>query len=170
MAIRTYHDCYPVCNSRPSNAGDEGIRLGSWRADADRIGLARDTTIANVDIVTAGREILAGSKAERDVAVAGGVLKERQNPCGRVVAAGCIGVEGVAANRGVFCTDGVIVHRFPTNGRVVEPGGVEKEGLIACRRVVDAACEAKERILTLSGVIAGIASVRWRVNRSDRWR
>src|SRR5439155_27218095 len=105
-----------------------------------------------------------------DVAVAGCLRKQRPNPCRRVLAAGCIGVEAVTANRGVVCADGVIVHRFPTTGRVVEPGGVEKEGLIACRRVVDAACEAKARILTLSGVIAGIASVRWRVNRSDRWR
>ena len=45
------------------------------------------------------------------------------------------------------------------------PGGVAKESLITKGRVVDAAGETLERILTLRRISAGIGSVRSRGNR-----
>ena len=62
--------------------------LDSCCADADGVGLARNTMVADVDIVTACGEIYTGLKAQGDVAAAGCVVKERLNTSGRVGAAG----------------------------------------------------------------------------------
>src|SRR5437667_872383 len=52
-------DDYPYASSdgRPTNAGDKRMRLSSFCANADVIGLASFTLVANIDVVTAGREI-----------------------------------------------------------------------------------------------------------------
>ena len=70
----------PLGNRCPANAGDKGFRLSSGCADADGSGLARDTTVANIDIVTARGEIDTGMKAQCDVVAAGCVVQERFIP------------------------------------------------------------------------------------------
>jgi hypothetical protein len=74
-------------------------------------------------------------------------------PVGRVVVAGC-----------------VINERALPVRRVVVPGRVGLECKTTRDRVTVAGCKAEKRIITLSSVVAGVASVRWRVNRSRRWR
>ena len=56
------------------------INVAVWvpaRADANGVGLASNTTIADVDIVIARGEIVAGCNAQCDVVAAGGVVQER---------------------------------------------------------------------------------------------
>ena len=50
----------PPATGDPTNAGDKGGRLSSCRADADGVGLASNTSVADIDIVTARGEIDAG--------------------------------------------------------------------------------------------------------------
>jgi hypothetical protein len=71
-----------VCGGDPTNAGDKGACLGC-RTEADSGGFARNTTVANVDIVTAGSKIQAGIDAQADVNCAG-VVFERLITLGRV--------------------------------------------------------------------------------------
>src|SRR5206468_1964956 len=49
------------CNGSPIDAGDERGAVHEWVPDADGIGLAGNAWIADVDIVTAGSEILAST-------------------------------------------------------------------------------------------------------------
>jgi len=51
-----------------------------------------------------------------------------------------------------------------TDSRVADAACVVIERIGAQCSVLGAACEAKERISTFGGVVAGIASVRWWVN------
>ena len=57
-----------------------------------------------------------------------------------------------------------------TDSRVADAACVVIERIGAQCGVLRAAREAKERISTFGGVVAGIASVRWWVNRSGRRR
>src|SRR6266851_2584547 len=57
-----------------------------------------------------------------------------------------------------------------TDSRVAGAACVVIERIGAQCSVLGAACEAKERIGTFGGVVAGIASVRWWINRSGRRR
>ena len=57
-----------------------------------------------------------------------------------------------------------------TDSRVAGAACVVIERIGAQCGVLRAACEAKERISTFGGVVAGIASVRWWVNGSSRRR
>src|SRR5439155_22604354 len=51
------HRCIP-------DAGDHGFRLGSLLADADGIGLASYSLVANIDVVTAGSKTNSGRFAQ----------------------------------------------------------------------------------------------------------
>ncbi len=87
------------------------------------------------------------------VVAAGGVEIERVNTGGRVGAAGSVAVERCSTGGRVLDATGVLIERFPTNGRVAVAGS-----------------EAEKRILALSGVKVGIASVRCRAKlRPSRW-
>ena len=61
-------------------------------ADADGVGFASNTGVADIDIVIASGEIIAGFKAQCDV-VAAGCVAERTETSGRVVVAGCVAIE-----------------------------------------------------------------------------
>src|SRR5438132_1982531 len=60
-------------NCCPIDARNKGFRLCSARADANRIGFAGNSSVANIDIVIAGGEILTRETAHGDVAASGGV-------------------------------------------------------------------------------------------------
>src|SRR5437879_3029402 len=51
MTVGIYDDAYASCHGCATNAGDKRVRLSSLRADANMVGLARNTSVTNVDIV-----------------------------------------------------------------------------------------------------------------------
>src|SRR6266481_6469668 len=71
-------DDYPYASSdgRPTNAGDKRMRVSSFCANADVIGLASFTFIAYIDIVTARGQIDTGRIAYRDVAASARIAKK----------------------------------------------------------------------------------------------
>jgi hypothetical protein len=56
-------------------------------ANADRVRLASHTNISNLDVVIARCQIDASAGAQCNVAVTGGVVKQRKRPLGGVSAA-----------------------------------------------------------------------------------
>src|SRR5436190_709670 len=81
-----YNYPYTSGHTDPANAGDTRLRVSSYRAEADCVGLASNTAVADVNIVTARREILTSSCAQGDVALAGCVVLKRCETAGRVEA------------------------------------------------------------------------------------
>ena len=83
-------DNYPYASGDrdPTNAGNIGIALRPFSADADTTGFACYARITNVDIVIAGSEIAAGGKAEGDVEVSSRIISECVDPVSRVIGAG----------------------------------------------------------------------------------
>src|SRR5882724_12018849 len=136
-------DDYPdaSCSRDSINTRDIGVLVSWFRADADLGRLASDTTIADVDIVTAGGESSTGSDAQSDVVAAGCVAKEGLQAIGRVVAAVDVAVE-----------------RAPTVGRVPDARCVAIERLRTVGRVEAALCIAIERVKT-AGRVVGPAGV-----------
>src|SRR5437762_3260683 len=164
-----YNYPYTSGHSVPANAGDKGVSLPlvTAVADADCVGFAyrgcwhRVSRLFlfgygvgdDVNIVTARREILTGSCAQGDVAPADCVASKRSPTVGRVEVGGC-----------------AVTERQKTGGRVAGAGCVGIERRRTGGRVVSAGGEAKESVVTLSGVEAGIASVWCRGNRLRRRR
>ena len=83
------------------------------------------------------------------VDVASGVQTECPCPSGRVVVPGCVILERGRPSGRVEATLRVAVERIKTNGCILEAGG-----------------ETEKRIITLSGALVRIASVRCWENRS----
>jgi hypothetical protein len=80
--------------------------MSSWHADAYGVGLIRNASVADIDIVTTGREIAAaGCVAKKRrctigrVVVAGSVEKERSITSGHVLTARCVGQKSNTAER-----------------------------------------------------------------------
>ena len=92
-------------------------------ADANGIGLGRNTCVADVDIVIARGEIVPRARTQCDIARAGGVVKERINTVGRVVAAGCVAKERTNTGGCVGDAGDVVNERVLTQERV-DVGGV----------------------------------------------
>ncbi len=67
----------PFCNGDATNAGDQYGLLRWFGADTYLVGLARNARTPNVNIVTAGGEIITGIKAQCDIVAAGGIVIER---------------------------------------------------------------------------------------------
>src|SRR5215471_18970164 len=94
LTVRTYKN-RGASNSDAIDPSDEGSRLprghaATLRADADGAGLARNAFVADLDIVTAGGEIFAGSKTNPDIVAAGGVVKEGIESLSDVASAGSV--------------------------------------------------------------------------------
>src|SRR5437763_14144265 len=81
----------PPTTVAPPNAVDKGF--GLTLADADRSRLAGETKGTNIDVAIACGKTLPCTLAQRDVEVAGGVVKERLITVGRVEAAGVVETE-----------------------------------------------------------------------------
>jgi hypothetical protein len=60
MTIGIDYNWYAGWNGCAADASNICIRLRSCRADANRVGLARYTNVANIDIVAAGGETPTG--------------------------------------------------------------------------------------------------------------
>src|SRR4051794_22026517 len=89
MTVCIYNNCYTGWNGCSINPGDICIRR-CCPPNADSARLVRNTTIANIDIVTAYSEIATGITTHGDVVAASCFAKERFRTDGRVVAAGCV--------------------------------------------------------------------------------
>src|SRR5690242_8553568 len=93
MTIGIYDDWYTSWNSFPADAGDKGRSLHARFADTDPFGIACKSRVADVDIVAACGEIVAGLIPQRYVRVACCVVMERSFTVGRVVGPDCIRLE-----------------------------------------------------------------------------
>src|SRR5215813_4006564 len=100
MAGGVYKNRHARRNGRSTNSGDECIGLLCCATDADSIGFATHTFIANIDIITARGAVLTGSNAQCDVVASSGVVQKRVVTDGRVACAGCIENEGLKPNGG----------------------------------------------------------------------
>src|SRR4029077_1172652 len=98
------------------------------------------------------------------VCPAGGVTPERFKTVGRVCPAGVLKERSPPGGR-VRATAYVVKKRIKTDRRIVVTGCVVVERFKPIGGVIDARRDAEKRILTLSCVEAGIASVRRRADR-----
>src|SRR5438045_7287795 len=117
-----------------------------WLANANGVGLAIDTKVADIDIVIASGDacvnVKAGPNAQCDVIVAGYVALHRLSTNGRVAGAGCI-----------------ISQCIKANGNVAAAGCVSIERGVTKSCVPDAAYVAKERCTTDDRVIITVSAV-----------
>jgi len=114
--------------------------LGFSRTNADRIGLASNTDIADIDVVTARREFRTGKSAYRSIKATGRIPKQRRRS------------ERQVANPG-----GIVTQRGQTICRIIAAGAVAKECVNAVRRIVApgvAGKAARERVVTDRRVVA----------------
>src|SRR5204863_9968481 len=98
---RVHHYCCSAANRRPTHTGDKGTVLCSLDANAYFPGLARNPGVANLDIVIARGQVIAGLNTKSNVIATGCVVKKRKKAASHVVVAGC-----------------VEMHRFTTSGCV----------------------------------------------------
>ena len=73
------HNCVSR-NRHATDTGDKGSRLGSLRAEANRVGFSGNARVTDIDIVIAYSEIASGVNAHGDVRATGGVAKKRTSP------------------------------------------------------------------------------------------
>src|SRR5881392_1525045 len=106
MATAIDNNCYSCWNGCPTNAGDMSICLRSDLPDADTVGLARLTNVADVDVVGARGKTYARSITQRNIIISGGVPIERDRANSRVTVA-------IA-----------IAERPSTDSRILRPGRV----------------------------------------------
>ena len=50
MTAGVYDNCYICWNGCPTDAGDKGSRLSSYRAEPDGVGVTSNTQVADIDI------------------------------------------------------------------------------------------------------------------------
>ena len=93
-------------------------------ADADRVGVASDTEVANIDIRVTIRNCEPRKNAQGDIVTACGIVQERLETDGRVGAAGTIEIERLETVGRVAAADGVIEERASTIGRILKADGV----------------------------------------------
>jgi hypothetical protein len=87
VAAGIYNYPYASRHRDPAYAGNKCVYLSPLLVDADFVGLASNTFVADIDIVVAHGEIVTGRSAQRDVVAAGCVVSERSITAGCVVAA-----------------------------------------------------------------------------------
>src|SRR4029077_4046496 len=137
----------------PKYAGDKSsgpLRMGE--ADADCVGLARESRVVNMDVVISCGEFGTGESAQCDVVPAGCVGAESKLTGGRVVVAGCVVKERSATVCRVAISGCVAYQSRTAVGRVAIAGCVVKERLKTDCRVV-AADGVQERIITQERVL-----------------
>jgi hypothetical protein len=138
LSVAIYLDCC-ACNCCSINASDKGFCLISASADADSVGLISNTFVADVDIVIAGGKIVTGAKAQCDVVVAAGVVKERGSTVGCVSFA-CVVIDLKKTVGRVPITGRVAKERATTSGRVEFAGRIAIERGSTGGRVLEAGC------------------------------
>ena len=164
MTIGIYDNWYTSWYRCPADAGDKGRGLHARLADTDLSGIARKSHIADVDIVTARGEIVAGLIAQRYVRVAGCVVMERSFTVGRVVGPRCIRLKRTKTDSRVLVSRaqkkckgtygyvskaiGIAIQRFFAQGCIVDARGIIRERRGTDRRVAQAVGVAEKRLET----------------------
>src|SRR5262245_57868283 len=136
--------------------------------------------VTDIDVVSAVPQITARKKAESGILVALGAqqsaspergievhalaLLETDVPDCCIHLSTCKTVEHPGTNGDISGANCVTQKRPITNRRVAAGGGAVIKRLKAEGGVDLSGCKAKECVLTLSGVLTRIASVRWRDN------
>src|SRR4029077_7608343 len=136
----------------PKYAGDKSGRVNSGRADADCAGLARDSRVANIDVVISCGEIGTGESAQCDVVPASCEIKTGPKTHCNVVPAGCVTSEAKRTVCRVLVAGCVAYQSRTSVGRVAIAGCVVKERLKTDCRVV-AVDGVQERIITQERVL-----------------
>ena len=152
-----------ICQSRAIGVDascNEGLCLA--RTDADDVGVGGQARVADVDVGTAGGEVVARLIAQRDVGIAGGIVVKRLVAVGRVIGTACVEqkrlvpVAGVGTavrvrikrRRTIDCVLAaihVIGHRINTAGDVLTAGRISTQRSIAISRVVAPGCVGIQR-------------------------
>jgi hypothetical protein len=117
-----YYRIASDCHS--SNACDVGGSLCSCCADADGIGFASNTKVANIDIVIACGKVGTGGIAQRNIAAAGRIVIKCPSTVGCVLDAGRITEEHAVTGGCVAAGGCVVKERKSTVGCVIVAGGV----------------------------------------------
>ena len=165
-----------VCYTYAGDTSDKGSRLrtvptAEVASNADRIGLAFNTSVANSDIVIPCN-IGTCPGTQGDILAAGEVAREGVRTDGCVEAAGIVKNKRGRTDGCVEEGRGVLIERLNTVGRVPSAGYIDNErietisriaaaGRVAIERIktdgrVQAAgCKTKQRIIALSGVAVG---------------
>src|SRR5262249_58754871 len=135
LAVREDDPGVPATRVHSIYPGNEGRRLIRLIPDADGVGFASKTLVANIDIETFRREGNPCPSAQGDIVGAGCVPQER------LKTGGCVGLAGVKEERPI------------TVGRVGLACGDVIERPITGGRVADAGCDAIERVPTVGRVV-----------------
>ena len=147
---------HPAGHRGAEDASDKRTGLRPLLADADSVCIARNASVADVDVVSASGDILTGLKAHCDVAAARCEPIKRPLTLSGVVAAGCELIERPTPASRVAVASGVALECVKTVGGVVIADCITQECIETSRCVLDAARIAKKRISTIGRVAAGI--------------
>ncbi len=153
VTLGIYDYPYASCNRYPIDPGDKDVRVPFSSADADCVGLARNASVGNIDIVTASGEISTGFSAQCDVERTSGIARECIVTDGRVVVAACVARERKNTGGRVAVARSIACERIKTVGRVVVASGVARERIKTRGRVVVASGVASERSKTRGRVV-----------------
>src|SRR2546430_16122789 len=82
-----YQDRYAGRHRHAENSGDKSVLVSWSRADTDLGRFTRHTGVTDIDIVTARGEVLTGTNAQFEVALASRVVLKCLKTVGRVEAA-----------------------------------------------------------------------------------
>src|SRR6266480_2210525 len=152
-----YHRIASDCYS--SNTCNVGSSLPSCRADADGVGVASNTSVADIDIEIARGKAGTGEYAQCDIVAAACVVIERKSAVGRVLPARRIILERAKTDGCVVGGSCVAIECKSTVGCVIAARCVAIKRITTDGRVeVAARCKAEERIVARSSVAGRIAS------------
>ena|SRR5437773_4290642 len=147
-----YHRIASDCYS--SNTCNVGSSLPSCRADADGVGVASNTSVADSDIEIARGKAGTGEYAQCDIVAAACVVIERKSTVGCVLDAGCVVLER-SGSRGCVVVGGrVVPERKSAVGRVLPARRIILERPKTDGCVVGGSCVAIECKSTVGCVIA----------------
>src|SRR5882724_416409 len=135
------------------DAGDIGVLVRWFGADANLGRIVRATGVADIDIVTASGERSTGARAQGRVVATGGVTKKGIKTAGRVVVAGSVADECLQTISGTVAAV-VLVKRRLAGGRVPDTRGIGGECSPTIGRVEAARDVAEERIQPGGRVVA----------------
>ena len=131
-------DASPIVIERVPSDGSVIVGIGEQKRSISNTGVSVATCIGE-----------KCAKPSGYVVVASGIVIKRLGTVGRALIAADIAEKRSIAGRRVLVANGVAMECLETNGHIPDSGG-----------------EAEERVSPLRGVVASIASVRWRANRS----
>ena len=144
----------PPATVDSANTGNKGVGLRTFGADTDVPGFAGNAAVADIDIVIPSGQITPGTDTDGDVIAPGRITVESIEAFGHIVVAS--GVMKHALDPLAMLKNPVVLEKraFVSGGHVVNSSGVVKERLKTVSQVVAAGGVAIERINTAGRVVA----------------